>query len=417
MLLLWPETRIALASYEESFAATFGSKVRDVVNRFGPASGVKLREDTNAKAEWVIDGHGGGMVCRGRGGALTGRPADLLILDDLIKNAEEAQSPTILESMWDWYCTVAYSRLGPTAPIIAVGTRWTTKDWFGRAEAESKVGGDKFKTVLFRAIAGQNDILGRKQGEALWPARVPLERLQRVQKTRPRWFKACWQGEPEESQGLHFQPKQWPRYIDTGDAFRVHAGINWEHYRKAELTIILALDWAQKGKKDSDHTAFVVAALAENGKMFIIAMMNKRLRQEENGPALNKWCQIYRPDVVCGDDDMLSEAMALECRRYRDIPEVRRMGIKSRSKLVRAQAGIIRSQNAMMYLPNPPAEWQEEFTDQLESFTGEDGNEDDIADCMGILGRLADELKPGEDTSNDLDPILGAPGYDGGTWG
>lgn len=83
ILLNWPETRIALASYEEGFACNFGGKVRDIVNKYGPDIGIFLKGDTNAKGEWVIEGHGGGMVCKGRGGALVGRPADLLILDDL----------------------------------------------------------------------------------------------------------------------------------------------------------------------------------------------------------------------------------------------------------------------------------------------------------------------------------------------
>src|SRR5882724_2707604 len=100
VLLRWPETRIGMGSYEESFACNFGAKVRDIVQRFGPGLGRHLRDDTNAKGEWVIDGYGGGMVCKGRGGALVGRPVDLLILDDLIKNAEEAQSQTILDGIW-----------------------------------------------------------------------------------------------------------------------------------------------------------------------------------------------------------------------------------------------------------------------------------------------------------------------------
>lgn len=83
VLLNWPQTRIALGSYEESFACTFGGKVRDLINRYGPEFGIHIRHDSSAKGEWVIEGHGGGMVCKGRGGALTGRPADLLILDDL----------------------------------------------------------------------------------------------------------------------------------------------------------------------------------------------------------------------------------------------------------------------------------------------------------------------------------------------
>ena len=426
VILNWPETRIGLGSYEEGFACNFGGKVRDVVSRFGPEFGVRLKADTSAKGEWVIDRNdqygivgGGGMVCKGRGGAFLGRPVDLLILDDLIKNAEEAQSPTILESIWDWYCTVAYSRLGPTAPVIGIGTRWGPKDLFGRWEAEAKVGGDKFKTILFQAIATRNDILGRQPGQALWPERVPLARLERIQKTRPRWFKACWQGEPEELLGLHFQPREWPKYTDVGDAFRVNLGIQWHNYRKADCTIIIALDWAQKGKKDSDKTAFVVAALTGDGLVLVLSVFSRRLRYEENAPALAQWCREWQwPDgdrvLVVSEDDMLSDAMVVECSRYRDIPEIRRIGIKGKGKLIRAQAAIIRSQNRKFMMPSEPKEWYEETCDQLSGFTGEDGAEDDVADCFGILGRLADEFIPGED-AEVMDPVS-VGGYEGGSW-
>lgn len=399
VLLRWPETRIALGSYEEGFASTFGAKVRDVIAKFGEASGIRLRDDTNSKGEWVIDGFGGGMVCKGRGGALVGRPVDLLILDDLIKNAEEAQSATVLNGIWDWYCTVAYSRLGPRAPIVFIGTRWCKDDPLGRLEAEEKVGGDKFKRIIFKAIAEENDILGRKPGDALWPERVPLERLQKIQRMRPRWFKACWQGEPEENLGLHFQPDTWPRYADAGDAWRIWDGVQWQHYRKVDCAIIIAVDWAQKGKKDSDFTAFVVAALTGDGKLLILKVFNKRLRYEENGPVLDSWCKEFRnlggEFLVSGEDDILSEAMVVECRRYRAIPEIRRLKIKGQNKLIRAQACIIRSQNKTVYYPQIAQDWEATVTEQLTSFTGTSGT-DDIADCFGVLGRLADEFYPDE---------------------
>lgn len=400
VLLRWPETRIALASYEEGFAASFGSKVRDLITRFGGASGVNLREDTSSKGEWVIDGYGGGMVCKGRGGAINGRPADLLILDDLVKNAEEAQSKTILDGIWDWYCTVAYSRLGPKAPVVVIGTRWCKDDLHGRLAAEEKLGGDKFKRIVFKAIAEEGDILGRKPGEALWPERVPLERLQRVQRMRPRWFRACWQGDPEENLGLHFQPEQWPRYTDAGDAWRVWDGFQWHHYRKVECTILVGVDWAQAGKKDSDFTAFVAAALTPDGKLFILRVFNQRLRYEQNGPALDKWCRELRnlggEFIVSGEDDVLSEAMVTECRRYRSIPELRSLKIKGKNKLIRAQACIIRSQNGLVYYPQETQDWEPMTTEQLSTFTGMGGT-DDIADCFGVLGRLADEFYPDED--------------------
>lgn len=423
VLLLWPETRIALGSYEAGFAGNFGARVRDVINRYGPALSVELRVDTKAKSEWAIAKYGGGMVCKGRGGPLTGRPADLLLLDDVIKNSSEAQSPVVLENLWEWYCTVAYSRLGPRAPIVLVGTRWCKNDLHGRLKEEEKVGGDKFKQVLFKAIAGPGDILGRKLGEALWPERVPLARLERIAKTRPRWFKACWQGEPEEEHGLHFQPRDWPRYVDVGDAWRVKRGLNWSHYRKVDCLIVHAVDWAQAGKKDSNRTAIVTAAMTPDWQVFPVDVVNSHLRYEENAPVLEQQCKKWAEFdgermqvIVASDDDMLSDAMTTECRRYRGIPEVRRLKIGSKSKLLRAQAAIIRSQNGLFLLPDPIAPWHEEVCDQLSSFTGEEGNEDDVADCFGILGRLADEFAGScdDDYEAELGTGPGATGYNAG---
>lgn len=422
VLLLWPETRIMLGSYETGFAGNFGARVRDIINRYGQGIDIELRTDTKAKSEWAIRKYGGGMVCKGRGGPLTGRPADLVILDDPIKNAQEAQSQIILDNLWEWYQTVVYSRLGPRAPVIVVGTRWCAQDLHGRVEAEEKVGGDKFEHLHFHAIAKDRDILGRRPGEALWPERVPLKRLERIRQTRPRWFEACWQGEPMETIGLHFQPRQWRTYTDTGDAWRIKNGLVWNNYRKVECQVVIAVDWAQKGKKDSDRTAFVVAALMPDGLLLVLDVFDDRLRQEANAPALQRYCDKWRPPedanplIVAGDDDMLSESMALDCRRYRGIPEIRRMGIHGRSKLVRAQAGIIRSQNGLILRPEPPEPWFERMADQLAAFTGEEGAEDDIADCFGILGRLADEFKPG-DGGDEYDSVSVGGGYERlGVW-
>ena len=432
VLLLWPETRIALASYHDGYAASWGAKVRDIVRKYGPDLGIEIRTDTDAKGEWVIDGYGGGMVCKGRGGALVGRPADLLILDDLIKDAEEAQSPTILEGIWDWYQTVAYSRLGPTAPVIGIGTRWGPDDIFGKWIKEAKAGGEEFTFINFPAIAEEGDVLGRLPGEALCPERVPLKRLLTTQKNRPRWFKACWQGKPVETEGLHFQPREWPTYTDVGDAWRIKTGLQWHNYRKVDCTILHGVDWAQSGKKQSNKTAVVTAAITYDGKVLILSVLNKHLRYEDNAPALSDICEGYgeygdcdneagyvtnvQPmlQIVASDDDMLSDGMATDCRRYRAIPEIKRLPIRGKAKIVRAQAAIIRSQAGLFLMPHDKEDqpWYEEYADQLSAFTGAEGAEDDMADATGILGRVADEFKPGEDRDDEDDaPILGAEGY------
>lgn len=214
-----------------------------------------------------------------------------------------------------------------------------------------------------------------------------------------------------------------------GDAWRVKRGLSWQHYRKVDCTLVIAVDWAQAGKKDSNKTAIVTAAITEDGLVLPLHVVNETLRYEENAPVLADACERCRDLiakhsdglanavdlVVASDDDMLSDAMAVDCRSQVDdsgrrlIPEIKRLPIRSKAKIIRAQAAIIRSQNGLFLLPDIAEPWQEETCDQLAAFTGEDGAEDDIADCFGILGRLAEEFAGSVD--DEYEPVLGATGY------
>ncbi len=232
-----------------------------------------------------------------------------------------------------------------------------------------------------------------------------------------------------DSGGSYYFPDLWPRYVDQGDAYRVRQGDRWWHIRKADCTRMVALDWAmgkpkkgaagtaaalaaQAGELTGDCTAFVAADMADNydGMLFLLGAVNERIPLGHNARWLEEFCGRWRPLVVAGDDDNLSETMLLECRRHRGIPTIKPMGIGSRNKLTRSQAAIVRAERGMVYLPEHPAPWIEGLCDQLASFTGEDGAADDMADCVAILGRLADELRPGE-CEDEADPILGGGGY------
>jgi predicted phage terminase large subunit-like protein len=146
-----------------------------------------------------------------------------------------------------------------------------------------------------------------------------------------------------------------------------------------------------------DFTSFVVCALTEDGLLFILDVVNARMKLEDNAPGLARLCRKWKPLIVAGDDDMLSSTMLLDCRRYRDIPEIRCLPISGRDKLTRAQAAIIHGENERILLPEETRThkypWLEPFMDQLSSFTGIDDEHDDMVDSLGILGRLADELK------------------------
>lgn len=240
-----------------------------------------------------------------------------------------------------------------------------------------------------------------------------------------------------EGGGNHYHPHLWPRYADVGDAYRLRDGDRWRHVRKADCSRLLALDWAMGKPKNTararqeaalgtselggDHTAFVVADMdSDSGALFLLWCMCERVPMGSNAPRLAEACRRWQPAVVAADDDNLSETMLLETRRYRDIPLVKPVSIGGRNKLVRSQAAIVRAERGLVYLPQDDYraenKWVEALSDQLAAFTGADGDPDDIADAVGILGRLADEFRPGERASEDL-PALGAAGYGGALLG
>ena len=234
-----------------------------------------------------------------------------------------------------------------------------------------------------------------------------------------------------EGGGNHYHPHLWPRYIDIGDAYKIRDGDRYRHIHKGDCSRLLALDWAMgKPKKGAlpatlgeltgDCTAFVVADLSEDGILFLLHAINERIPIGSNAPRLAEVCRRWNPLVVAGDDDNLSETMLLETRRYREIPMAKSMPIGGRNKIVRSQAAIVRAERGMIMLPDDDYRtdkaWVETLSDQLASFTGADGEQDDVADAVSILGRLADEFKPGEG-GDGYDPIVAFEGYDsGGLW-
>lgn len=127
------DRRIILASYESSFAAQWGRRARDVVEEFGREYwGVKVSQGSKASDHWELAGHAGGMWTAGVGGAVTGKSADLLVIDDPVKNAEEAGSEVYREKTWDWFQTAAMTRLSNHGACIVLMTRWH-EDEIGRA--------------------------------------------------------------------------------------------------------------------------------------------------------------------------------------------------------------------------------------------------------------------------------------------
>lgn len=204
----WPGRNIILTGYEASFARSWGRKVRNTIAEQRASLRVRLAADSTA-ADVFATTAGGGMVTAGTGGPITGRPADLLIVDDPIKNWQAAQSVAEREKVWEWWTGTAYPRLEPHASVVIVMARWHQDDLTGRLLEHAANGGDQWTRLRIPAIAEADDLLGREPGEALWPERYDVEALAKIRATvTPQVWSALYQQAPLPDGGATFK-REW----------------------------------------------------------------------------------------------------------------------------------------------------------------------------------------------------------------
>jgi hypothetical protein len=217
----FPDKKVMLASYADTFAAQWGRKSRDLLEEFGPkVFGVSINQESKSGAHWEVgrrkDGKKaeGVMVTAGVGGGLTGKGAHLLIIDDPVKNSEEAQSETTRQAHHDWWKSTARTRLQKGAGVILVMTRWHEDDLAGRLIADELEGGDQWEVLNLPAICEvENDLIGRSAGEPLWPEMFDLESLEQTKRAMGNyWFSSMYQQRPAPADGMLFKRQNFRYY-------------------------------------------------------------------------------------------------------------------------------------------------------------------------------------------------------------
>ena len=376
-LLVFPWRRVILCSYEAGFAASWGRKVRDLVIQWGPHFGVQVSDDSKAADRWEIVDHGGGMQTAGRGGPILGKGADLLIFDDLLKNAEEAISPTIREHAWDWIVSTAYSRLEPGAGVLHTAQRWHTDDPSGRFDLYEP---GRWKTLEFPALAKPGDILGRKPGVALWPERYPVAVLEEKRKVAPTWFAAQYQQEPLDLAGGFFRGLEKIEIVGaapTRDQF-VQVVRAWD----------LAATEEQVGN-DPDWTVGAKLGRHKDGTFWVLDLRRERLgprgvrdliRQTAHSDGHDVTIFIEREGGASGK--IASQSIVAE-----DLAGFSARAIKPEaSKAERAEpwGSQIEAGNVRMV----KAAWNQELLAEYRQFPT--GNHDDIVDaCSGAFRQVS----------------------------
>jgi len=233
-----PDKQIIQASYSGDLAVGFGRQVRNLISseEYQNIFSLKLAEDSQAKGRWNTDGRGS-YNAMGVGGATTGKGADVLIIDDPLKNRQDADSPVIRDNIWDWYRSTARTRLSPTGAIILIMTRWHDDDLAGRILTQ----GGQWEILKFPAIATQDEKF-RKQGEPLWADYFTLENLNLTQKDLGRYeWSALYQQEPIDEASQEFK-KIW---------FRKRT---WAEVERLNTRKFLTIDTAISKQASADYT-------------------------------------------------------------------------------------------------------------------------------------------------------------------
>ena len=195
-----PDHCVIAASHTAELAEKWGRRVRNLVAEHSAVLGVSLATDSQAAGRWETDS-GGEYFAAGVGGAIAGRRADLVVIDDPIRSREDADSETVRDKIWDWYKSDLYTRLKPGGRIVLIQTRWHEDDLAGRLLADMAAGGDQWEIISLPALAEANDPLGRAVGQPLWPEWEDIANLERKRRAvGPRDWSALYQQRPAERQ-------------------------------------------------------------------------------------------------------------------------------------------------------------------------------------------------------------------------
>ena len=288
----YPQYSVLLASYNESFAGDWGGLVRNhIVDH--PEFGISITGGRNAsKGSWMLEGQRGYMRCAGVGGTLTGRGGQLIVVDDPIKNHEEALSATTRESHGNWWASTLYTRREPwedgtPGRVILMSTRWHEDDLHGRLVPEPPVIGNIWCQMNLMAIFEPNDEepsdpLGRIEGSALCPARVPKRELNEIRKANALWFEAMYQGHPSLEEGNIIKRPFRYYTAETEEDETIYA----LQKENGEVQMILAsqcyrfatLDLAASDKKTADWTVMCVWDVSPTTPRHLILVGVERLR-------------------------------------------------------------------------------------------------------------------------------------------
>jgi predicted phage terminase large subunit-like protein len=388
-----PAMRIIMISYSDEIARRWGSDVKRDFETFNGDEattdlGIRLRSDSRAAGRWQIEGHRGGMLCAGVAGSVTGRPAEVILIDDPIKDLEQAQSPSYRERFVRFWQAVAVPRLGPGARVVLVQTRWHEGDaagWLLENEGRKEDGG-RWTVINIPAQAedGEDDLLGRSPGEYMISARGDRD-WEGIKKSVGSYvWSALYQGRPAPAEGGLFK-RLWWRYWSPAprieNAERLDLG--GHVYALSDCWRFLTGDLAASTRTSADWTVAAAWALTHDGDLVLLDRMKAKVGETNHFDLFRPLAERWRVDTAFIEKSFQSSTLAIDATQNGlHITPVDAEG----DKFSRALPYSARASGGRVWLP-AGATWLGDWVDEHSAFPN--GSHDDQVDVGSYAVRVA----------------------------
>lgn len=382
-LIVNPRMKILACSNTTDLAEGFNRRRRSVVmtKAWQRLSGARIDPDNKGVGEWsllVDDTPGGAVRAGGVGSSIVGFRADLLLLDDPIKSAEEANSQTILAKHWDWWTKDAQPCLLPTGKTVVVSTRWAANDIPGRIIKEAaQDDGILVVRMPMECDDPDNDPLGRGMGEPLWPEWYTDKQLAKGRKDARNWS-CMYQQKPLDEEGA---------WLSAADLPLV------DRQRLPPVNIFFTSDLAMTVGA-GDFSVIGVFGLAADRTLYLIDVWRDRVSPDEVAAAYFRLFQQWSPSAIYLEDDTafkVFKRLLMVLAREKNVPlPLRVLPIRGKDKETRAAAfrGFAMSGRVRLVQDD----WTYIVLDEVNEFPA--GAHDDCVDVLGMAGRVLAEQPP-----------------------
>lgn len=398
-----PHWSVIMATYNSDFAGDFGRSVRETLQdkRFQQVfPGIELsKKSTSANRMNLMNGSQ--LTFVGRGGSLTGRGGHLLLIDDPLKDRKEADSGLIRDQMWTWWNQVFLSRaMIDDVRVLLIQTRWHEDDLIGRLTdphnpSYNYAEAARWEVINLPALANQDDPLGRKPGEPLWPRRFSTSFLANTRDQDNRGFSALYQGEPAPESGLFFGPEDIVEYQSMDEVPK-------------NLRFYGASDHAISTEQWADKTVLMVFGVDEDDNVWIMpeTSMSKQPSNLQVEIMLNL-IKKRKPLFWFAEKGHITKSIGPFLRKRMQEEEVFTALFELQpvnDKQSRAQSIKGRMAAGRVHFP-AFAQWYPEARRQILTFPA--GAKDDFVDTLSMMGlglslqvrprsrKKSDKVKPG----------------------